>query len=242
MKKNLTGEIISVERVCEGGFEIKIKSDLAQIAPGQFFSILCPPKILRRPFGVSSFKNGADGSILAGIFKLRGEGTKYLSTLKKGDIIQFNAPLGNGFKLENKRALLVGAGVGVAPLFYLRDELKARGVETLLISGYKNEEEIIKGADYDKIGGSILDDVEKYIKEFKPEKIYSCAPEIVLKLLSGIAQKYGIDCEVAIEKVMACGMGVCRGCVIEIERNGKRQNATICSDGPVFKGSEVIWK
>ena len=238
MKKNLKGEIIGVEQVAQDSFEIKIKSDLAQIAPGQFFSILCPPKILRRPFGVSFFKNG----VLAGIFKLHGEGTRYLSGLKQGDAIEFNAPLGNGFHLENKRSLLVGAGVGVAPLFYLREELKARGAETLLISGYRSEATVIKGADYDKIGGSILDEVEKYIKEFKPEKIYSCAPEIVLKLLSGIATKYGIGAEVALEKTMACGIGVCRGCVIEIERGGKRQNATICADGPVFKGSEVIWE
>ncbi len=238
MKKNLKGEIVSLERICEDGFEIKFKSDLEQIAPGQFFSILCPPKILRRPFGVASFKDGVFG----GIFKLRGEGTIYLSGLKKGDMIEFNAPLGNGFHLENKRSLLVGAGVGVAPLFYLREKLRELGAETLLISGYKAECEIIPGADYDKIGGSILDDVEKYIEEFKPEKIYSCAPEIVLKLLSGIAKNHGIEIEVAMEKTMACAMGVCRGCVIEIERDGKRQNATVCSDGPVFKGSEVVWQ
>ncbi len=238
MKKNFKGEITSIKEICEGGFEIKIKSELERITPGQFFTILCPPKILRRPFGVSSFENG----VLSGIFKLRGGGTKYLSSLKAGDIIEFNAPLGLGFKIENKKSLLVGAGVGVAPLLYLKEELNARGIKNLLISGYKAKCEIIPGADYNKIGGTILDDVERYIEEFKPEKIYSCAPSIVLKLLSAIAQKHKIDCEVALEKTMACAMGVCRGCVIEIERDGKRQNATICADGPVFKGNEVIWE
>lgn len=237
MKKNLKGEIVCIEKICEDTFEIKIKSDLEKINAGQFFSILCPPKILRRPFGVASFKNG----VLGGMFKLRGEGTKYLSSLKVGDFVEFNAPLGVGFNVEKRRSLLVGAGIGVAPLFYLRDKLNEIGAQNLIITGVKSEAEIIKGADYTRVGGTILDDVEKYIEEFKPEKIYACAPEIVLKLLSKMAIGHNIDCEIAMEKVMACGMGVCRGCVIKIERDGIVQNATICHDGPVFKGCEVIW-
>lgn len=238
MKKNLKGEIISLEQICDGTFEIKFKSSLQQIKPGQFFSILCPPKILRRPFGVSSFENG----VLSGMFKLRGEGTKYLSTLKTGDIIEFNAPLGNGFNIENKKALLIGAGIGIAPLLYLKETLNKNGMENILISGFKTDAEVIMGSDFTRVGGTILDDVEKYIKEFHPEKIYACAPEIVLKLISQIAIKHGIDCEIAMEKTMACGMGVCRGCVVKILRDGVVQNATICHDGPVFKCCEVIWE
>ena len=80
------------------------------------------------------------------------------------------------------------------------------------------------------------------LEKIKPEKIYACAPDIVLKKISEIASKYGIETEVALEKTMACGIGVCKGCVIKVIKNGEIQNATICHDGPVFKASEVVWE
>lgn len=242
MKKNLKGEIVSIAKVCDGVYEFKIKSNLEQIKPGQFYTILCPPKILRRPFGTADFFKNPDGtSTLCGIVKLRGDGTKYLSTLKIGDSVEFNAPLGNGFNIENKKSLMIGAGVGVAPLLYLKKILNEKGIENLLISGYKSDQEVIPCADFVRVGGTILDDIEEKIAEFKPEKIYTCAPTIVLKLATEIAQRHGLDCEVAMEKTMACAMGVCRSCVIEVKKGDAIKNATVCSDGPVFLGSEVVW-
>ena len=89
--------------------------------------------------------------------------------------------------------------------------------------------------------GSICDFLEKFITEFKPEKIVSCAPYPVLKFVAQAAQKHNIDCEVCMEKVMACGIGVCRGCAVKVKKDGKIINKTVCKDGPVFDGKEVIW-
>jgi dihydroorotate dehydrogenase electron transfer subunit len=90
--------------------------------------------------------------------------------------------------------------------------------------------------------GSILDYIEDYIKAFRPEIIYSCGPLIVLEKVAQLAQKYSIESQVAMEKVMACGIGVCRGCVIKVYKDGEITNATVCKDGPVFKGDEVVWR
>ena len=79
------------------------------------------------------------------------------------------------------------------------------------------------------------------INDYQPEIIYACGPHIVLKLVSQLGEQYGIETQVAMEKVMACGIGVCRGCVIDIKKDGKVVNATVCKDGPVFKGSEIVW-
>ena len=238
MKKNLEGKILNITEIAKEIFEIKIESELNEISAGQFFQVLCPPKTMRRPFGAAGFEDG----VLKGIFKLRGDGTKYLSSLKAGDTVHFTAPLGNGFNIENKKSLIIGAGVGTAPLLYLRDTLKVQNIENYFIAGFKSKEEEIKGADFAQYGGTILDFVEPYIQKFNPEKIYACAPDIVLKKISEIASKYQIETEAALEKTMACGIGVCKGCVIKVIKNGEIQNATICHDGPVFKASEVVWE
>ncbi len=238
MKKNLKGKILNIKEIAKEIFEIKIESELSEISAGQFFQVLCPPKTMRRPFGAAGFQDG----VLRGIFKLRGDGTKYLSSLKSGDIVDFSAPLGNGFNIENKKSLIIGAGAGVAPLLYLKETLAVREVENHFIAGFKSREEEILGADFACYGGTILDFVEPYIEKFKPEKIYACAPTVVLKKIAEISSKHALDAEVALEKTMACGIGVCKGCVIKVIKNGEIQNATICHNGPVFKASEVVWE
>lgn len=238
MKKVLEGEITNIQKECKDVYRLEFKSALDRILPGQFLSILCPPKILRRPLGVVDFKDG----ILTVLFKIRGGGTKYLKNLKIGDKISFNAPLGQPFFMSGKKALLIGAGIGLAPLFYLNKELKSRGAQTRLMSGFNTDDEAIKGCDYVKIGGTILDDIPKIIEEFKPEVIYCCAPYIVLKNVAQIGEKYGILTYVALERVMACGIGVCRSCIIKVKKEDKIENRSICQDGPVFLGSEVVWE
>lgn len=237
MKKLLKGTVENIEKVADNTFKIEIKSPLDVAFAGQFISILCENKTFRRPFSIAGFKEG----VLTVLFKLKGEGTNYIKSLKKGSKVDFMGALGNGFKIENKKSLLVGAGIGIAPMLYLKEELNKKGIENFLIAGFKCEKEVIKGADKVVLGGSVLDNLENLIDEFKPEVIYSCGPNIVLKLLSKIGEKKGIETQVALEKVMACQIGVCRGCVIQIKDKNGAKNATICKDGPVFSGSEVIW-
>ncbi len=235
--ENYKGTVKDIKKIALDVYKMDISSDLKNSKAGQFISILCPNKTLRRPFSIAGFKN----NIVSIIFKLRGEGTKYLADLKKGDSIDFIAPLGNGFDIQNKKSLLIGAGVGIAPMLFLKSELDKCKIENFLISGFKSKEEVIKGSDKTVIGGSVLDNIDKLIEEYKPEVIFSCAPNIVLKMVSELSIKHNIETQITLERLMACSIGVCRGCVIKLNKNGELINASVCKDGPVFKGSEVVW-
>ncbi len=240
MKKNHKGKILNIETVAKDTVRMQFTTELESILPGQFVSILIPNKTLRRPFSVAGFSEG----VITVLFKVKGDGTNYLKSLKTGDIIDYLAPLGNTFSLagSGKRALLIGAGIGIAPMLYLKKTLRENGAETFLISGFRNEEEAVEGSDRTVIGGSVLDNIQEVIDEFKPEIIYSCGPKIVLQVVCDIAERNGIKAEIAMEKVMACGIGVCRGCVIKLNAADGVKNASVCADGPVFNGAEVIWE
>ncbi len=235
--ENCKGKIKNINKIANSVCKIEIASDISHIEAGQFISVLCPNKTLRRPFSVADFKNGT----VTILIKTIGEGTKYLSSLKKGDDIDFIAPLGNGFDIKNKKSLLIGAGIGIAPMLFLKSELKKKNIKNYLISGFKEKNEVIKGSDKTVIGGSVLDNIDELIEKQKPEIIYSCGPNIVLKLVCELGKKYNIETQVALERVMACSIGVCRGCVIKLDKKGELVNASVCKDGPVFRGDEVIW-
>ena len=121
MKQQLIGKIHTIEKVSIDAYKLVIKSDLDNVKAGQFISIYFPTQTLRRPFSVADFDK--ENKLTTVIFKLKGDGTKYLKELKQGDEIKFLAPLGNTFTIENKKALLVGAGIGVAPMLFLKKEL-----------------------------------------------------------------------------------------------------------------------
>lgn len=248
-KKIHKAKITEISQVSKTLYYIKFKPDTVfESKPGQFVSILCPCRTLRRPFSIASFENNEIGVL----FKKKGSGTEYMAGLKIGDTIDFLGALGNGFKFnKNQKSLLIGAGVGVAPVYYLKKELEKQEEESRLISGFVTKDEVPSNLSFDEITtndgslgqkGSILDYVEQEITTYKPDVIYSCGPYIVLKTITKIAQKYNIQSFVALEKVMACSIGVCRGCVIKLQKNGRTVNASVCQDGPVFKGDEVLWQ
>lgn len=246
--KNHIGTIKEVKEINNNVYLLSISAPTVKsILPGEYISILCEGLTFRRPFSVADF---SDNTITV-LIKKRGRGTQHLLNLKSGDMVEFSAPLGNTFKLENKKTLLIGAGIGVAPLFYLNKKLKELGAETYFATGFLTKNDILKvnqefnfistddGSNGNK--GSICDYLDKLIDEFKPEKIVTCAPHPVLKFIAQKAESLSIECDVCMEKVMACGIGVCRGCAITIKKDGELINKTVCKDGPVFKGSEVVW-
>ncbi len=238
----------TVKQVSSSSYFIEINcGEKINIKAGQFISIYCNGLTLRRPFSVYSNKNGKIGIL----FKERGKGTKYIKSLKTGDLIDIIGPLGNGFNIKDKKSLLIGAGIGIAPISFLKSQLEERNITCIFAGGFLNKNEIPIGINIDKIytddgsyggKGSIIDYIEGLINEYKPEIIYACGPLIVLKNIALAGQKHNVETQIAMEKVMACGIGVCRGCVIDIKKDNKIVNATVCKDGPVFSGSEVVWR
>ncbi len=236
MKRNHKSKVINNIKIAKGTYKLSIQSDIEKVKAGQFLSILCNNKTLRRPFSISGYENG----IIEILYKLKGEGTEFITNLKPDDDIEFLAPLGNGFDVKNvQNALLIGAGIGIAPVLFLKKVLSEKNIKNYLITGFKSEQEKIEGSDKTIIGGSVLDNIDELINEIKPDMIYSCGPSIVLKKISDTGIKHKIKTQIAMEKVMACSIGVCRGCTIELKDG---TNKTVCKDGPVFMGDEILWR
>lgn len=248
IKKIYKAKVTRIEKVSLSSYYIETECDVpVSVKPGQFISVYCDSLTLRRPFSVFSNTDGKIGVL----FKERGKGTKYIKSLKPGDSVDIIGPLGNCFNITGKKSLLIGAGIGAAPVSFLKTELDKQNTENYFISGFLTKDEIPSCIKIDKIctddgsfgaKGSVVNYLDELIQSYKPEVIYACGPYIVLKLTALTAQKYNIPVQVAMEKVMACSIGVCRGCVIDIKKNGEVVNATVCKDGPVFNGNEVVWQ
>lgn len=247
-KKIYKAKVYRIEKVSVSSYFIEIECDMpVKVDAGQFISIYCDGLTLRRPFSVYSNNNGRIGVL----FKERGKGTKYIKSLNVGDFIDIAGPFGNTFDIQNKKTLLIGAGIGAAPMSYLKEKLDEQSIDNYYAAGFLNKDEIPNGMKIDMIctddgsygeEGSVLNYIGKLINDYKPEVICACGPYIVLKKVAELGEQYRIETQVAMEKVMACGIGVCRGCVIDIKKDGKIVNATVCKDGPVFNGSEVVWE
>ncbi len=215
--------------------------------PGQFVSILCEGLVLRRPFSVANTEN----DIFEIIYKLKGKGTKFLVSLRNNDIADVIGPFGNGFNIENKNSLLIGCGVGIAPINFLSNKLESLNIKYTFVEcsqtfigieeKNKNNRIFITEDGSKGIKGRLDNHLENIIKSVEPKKIYTCGPNPAMAYISSVAEKYKIPVEAAMEREFACGTGVCMGCVIQIKENASVVNKRICKDGPVFKGSEVLW-
>lgn len=221
-----------------------------QAVPGQFVHIRAADQIdplLRRPLSLSNV-NAEDGK-LSLIYRVVGHGTEVLARLTFGDIVDILGPLGEGFALDAKRPLLIGGGLGIAPLIYLAGALKPAPVE-ILLGGRSKEEMFWTGLFKDKcslhittddgslgVKGVTLDILPKLIEKGNFDRVYVCGPRPMMEGAAKIAKEYGIGCQVSLEEHMACGVGACLSCTCE-GQDGKRRK--ICSDGPVFWAEEVF--
>lgn len=247
-KKIYKAETEICEKVSKNTYYIEFGCEFpVYVKPGQFISIYCDGLTFRRPFSVYSNTDGKIGVL----FKERGKGTEYIKSLKKGDIADIAGPFGNGFEIKNKKSLLIGAGIGVAPVAFLKSKLDKEKIENKFLTGYLTKDEIYPDINSDEIytddgsfgtKGFVVSKLNEKINEFKPEIIYVCGPFPVLKTVAQKANEYNIEAQIAMEKVMACGIGVCRGCVIKTYKNGEIVNSSVCKDGPVFDSKSIVWE
>ena len=226
--------------------ELGCDSPLPSMVPGQFAEVRVdgsPSTFLRRPFSIHRVDRGANTMHL--LIKSVGEGTRHLSALKKNDTLNIMMPLGNGFTLtRNADVLLVGGGCGVAPLYFLAEQLFRQGNKVSVLIGGKSAGDILLADDYRTFGtvyiatedGTLGEKgmvtahpvLAKRAQSFK--KIYCCGPDGMMRAVAHIAETNHIDCEVSLENTMACGIGACLCCVVETHRG----NQCVCTEGPVF--------
>jgi dihydroorotate dehydrogenase electron transfer subunit len=229
------------------------------VTPGQFFNLLCPsPDMgelwLRRPQSVYRIDR-ANGRIEF-LYKCVGRGTRGLATLKAGDKLNMVGPLGVGFTLkpEWKHVVVLGRGVGLATMGPISQMAGDKGVGVTAILSARSAEfalaaelfaevgEVIPVLDSD--GTSAVENVEailnKLIAEKRADAFYTCGSNRLMQLMKKLGQEHGLPGQVAMEQIMACGLGPCYVCVRTFEVNGHKELRRVCIDGPVFDLQEAL--
>lgn len=227
--------------------------------PGQFFHLLCPSPDegqvwFRRPQSV--YRVARSSGRLEFLYKVVGRGTRGLASLKPGDTLNMLGPLGVGFMLEPgwKNVVVLGRGVGLATMAPISQLAGERGVRVTAILSARSEElamaadlfegvgTVIKVLDTD--GTSAVENVEailmRLIAENKADAFFTCGSNRLMQLMKRLGKEHGIPGQMAMEQIMACGLGPCYICVRTFEVNGKLEMRRVCVEGPVFDLQEVL--
>lgn len=213
--------------------------------PGQFLNLAVEGKFLRRPISICDY----DGDLLTLLYDVVGDGTEEMSRWKPGYEVDLLAPLGNGFDIERsgQRPLLVGGGIGIAPLYKLAKMLVARGIRPIVILGFNTAADAVWVEEFAATGAEVhvstadgsmgtkgfVTDVPE-CTDGQASYFYACGP---MPMLKALCQKMEIPGELSLDERMACGFGVCMCCSLKTLDGAKR----ICKDGPVFRKEELIW-
>lgn len=246
-------KVISQESIATGVYSMWIQTkDIAKEAvAGQFISVYCKDgsKLLPRPISICEIDKKHDA--LRIVYRVVGGGTEEMSGYTAGDTIDILGPLGNGFLQKEKKAILIGGGIGIPPMIELAKELKSKS-HVQIVAGYRDElfltEELkANGILYiatedGSVGtkGTVIDAIKD--NHLSADIIYACGPTPMLKAVKEYAEKKGIEAQISLEEKMACGIGACLACVCqskEKDHHSNVNNKRICKDGPVFWAEEV---
>lgn len=250
-KTKLTGKVVSQVKLTGDICSMWIQADeiAANAKPGQFISVYTKDagKLLPRP--ISLCEVDKENGRLRIVYRVVGAGTAEFSAYQAGDDIVVMGPLGNGFTLKDKKAFLIGGGIGIPPMLELAKQLDC---EKQMVLGYRdvlflNEEFEAYGKVYvatedGSAGtkGNVIDAIKA--NGLDAEVIYACGPTPMLRALKAYAEENGIECWLSLEEKMACGIGACLACVCkskEVDHHTNVHNKRICKDGPVFLAQEV---
>jgi dihydroorotate dehydrogenase electron transfer subunit len=244
--------ITSMVKVTDGIYSMWIKDkDLACNAkPGQFVSLYCKEgsQLLPRPISICEIDR--ENETLRLVYRVVGKGTKEFSKMNAGDTIRVMGPLGNGFTLEGKKAILIGGGIGIPPMLELAKSLDC---EVQVVLGYRNNDLFLKDefTSYGKVivstedgsvgtKGNVIDAIRE--NDVQGDIIFACGPTPMLRGVKAYAQEKGLKAQLSLEEKMACGIGACLACVCqskEVDSHTHVKNKRICKDGPVFYAEEV---
>ena len=218
--------------------------------PGQFLTIEITKQaapFLRRPFGIAAVDRTA--GVLTVIYRLVGEGTKILAQVKVGEELNLMGPLGHGFSLEAKHPLLVGGGMGLAPLHFLAQVYPQGGAEVLMGAKTQGElfwKELFAGTakklyittddGSEGIQGTVNALLPDLLASGRYDCVYLCGSSPMMRGVIGTIDASKVPCQISLEKYMACGLGACLSC--SCSGIGKRMK--VCTDGPVFWSKEVV--
>ncbi len=238
---------------------LKLTSDLPlpEMVPGQFVQVKVdnsPSTFLRRPISIHFVDRELNELWL--LVQVIGDGTRRMSSFLPGEMVNIMLPLGNGFTLpredeKGKKFLLIGGGVGTAPLLYMGYFLKKNGFTPTFLLGARSHTDLMQLKEFEKQGevyvttedasageaGYVTD--HSILKKERFDHIYTCGPKPMMMAVARYASAQLIDCEVSLENTMACGIGACLCCV---EKTKENHNVCVCTEGPVFNIKELSWQ
>ena len=256
MKYNKRLTVRSSEHLNEGNVLLKLTDNdpLPEIIPGQFVQVKVegsPSTFLRRPISVNFVDRGQNELWL--LVQLRGDGTRRLGQLQSGDSLEVLFPLGNGFTQEvnaGERVLLVGGGVGVAPLLEYGKYIREHGGEPVFLLGARSSADLLE-LDLFRQYGEVYVTTEdgsagekgfvtnhSVLDRANFSRISVCGPKPMMMAVGRYANATGLPCEVSLENMMACGLGACLCCVEKTVRG----NVCVCTEGPVFNINRLTWE
>jgi dihydroorotate dehydrogenase electron transfer subunit len=230
--------------------------------PGQFIAIAVggpeTSMLGRRAFAVHDVRSDHGGTVEF-VFEVLGPGTRWLAALRARDGVDAVGPLGRPFPVpkDPSRCLLVGVGYGSAPLLALAPKLHERGCSVDFLLGGQSADRVFGALTARRSGrsatvvtadgslgarGGVATMLEQVIREARTEVIYACAPVPVLREVTALAGTYDIPVQALVDVAMACGIGVCMGCVLPVTgTDGITRIVRACVDGPVFRADLVRW-
>lgn len=250
-KTKLTAKVVSQEALTADICSMWIQADViaASAKPGQFISVYTKDaaKLLPRP--ISLCEVDKEQGRLRIVYRIVGAGTEEFSKYQAGDDIIVMGPLGNGFTLKDKKAFLIGGGIGIPPMLELARQLDC---EKQMVLGYRDV--LFLKDEFEPYGnvyvatedgsagtkGNVIDAIKE--NGLDAEVIYACGPTPMLRALKAYAEEHGIECWLSLEEKMVCGIGACLACVCksrEVDEHSHVHNKRICKDGPVFLAQEV---
>ena len=246
-----TAVVIRQEEIADDIYSMWIRTD--QIAacarPGQFISLysMDGSRILPRPISICEIKKEHQAVRL--VYRIAGKGTAEFSVRKAGDTIKVLGPLGNGYNLKNKKAFVIGGGIGIPPMLELAKQLDCEKEivlgfrdEVFLLEELKEQGNVRIATEDGSVGtkGNVLDAIRD--NKLNADIIYACGPLPMLRGLKAYAEENSMECFISMEERMACGVGACLGCVCgtkEKDAHSNVNNKRVCKDGPVFDAKEV---
>jgi dihydroorotate dehydrogenase electron transfer subunit len=249
---------------------VALSEPIVRPLPGQFFMLFLNQRkeiFLGRPFSIYRFEETPQGKMSVQIlYRVVGKGTHVMSELRNGDRVSLFGPHGKAFEVppEVRRIVLLSGGVGIAPISYLSSYYdqawRESGIEVTGYLGARTANQLLDlnpstsshsvlhiSTDDGSVGhhGTITDLFARDLASYPPGEsmIYACGPTPMLKTLADLLKGYSIPCQVLLEQRMACGIGVCLGCVVELKaEEGHNPYARVCKDGPVFNLKDIAWK
>ena len=251
--------IVSNQQLTEDTWLIALRSgEIAQAAkPGQFVMIRVRSGLdpfLRRPFSIC----GVRDDLFQVLYRVVGRGTRLMTELREGDRMWVLGPLGKGFVVTDMQTnrLLVGGGIGVAPLVFL-DQFLGENRPTFMM-GFRSAKEILPtmgipareggtliATDDGTQGhhGPVTDLLAEHLRNTRGQAfVYACGPKPMLRKVAEMTMALRTRCQVSLESNMACGLGACQGCAVKASASSGRSYWHVCKEGPVFNAEDIDWE